>query len=623
MCGIAGVIGFDASCSAEMVEAMLSTIEHRGPDDKGKWVSDGIGLGMQRLSIIDLSDGHQPMIGEKGNVLVFNGEIYNFRDLRQELIRLGATFATRSDTEVILRGYEVWGIQVVERLVGMFAIALFDSQKNELHLVRDRLGKKPLYYGLLAEGRGFGFASELKALRHVLGKNDVQIDTQAVYDYLSFRFVPQPRTIWSGFHKLPPGHRLVINIESMELNLSSYWKVEVNADPSVMKNSPVIQEQFNELFLEAVKLRLEASDVPVGVLLSGGLDSSAVVAAASELGHQAIQTFSIGFSEGGDFSELDHARIVARHFGTEHREVVMSKEDFLTQLPLFAAISDEPLGDLASIPLHSVCGLAARNVKVALSGEGADEVLAGYDFGKMAQSLNRIKWAHELPSFIREGMGRILKSTWADNIFQGNLGDVPMNRKIFISRDWDSQNLEDLWVGPSGMLTADARINEWYESAQSPDPLSKILQVYLGDWLVEDLLMKADKMSMANSLELRTPFLDHRLVEFVARLPNSYKVGGIRKWTTKRLLREFAVSRVPEQIVNRPKLGFPVPAYGWLQSGLSPWARERLMDNTVLANFCDRAAMEDTVKLASEGHRSAQRRTWNLLVLDHWLEAWV
>ena len=401
MCGIAGVIGGNVPDLDQVLETMLSTIEHRGPDDKGTWVVPGIGLGMQRLSIIDIADGHQPMISEAGNVIVFNGEIYNYRNLRDELIALGISLSSHSDTEVILRGYEVWGIEVIDRLVGMFAIALFDAKDRVLHLVRDRLGKKPLYYGPLMQGSAFGFASELKALHILLNDEKVVLNEQSVLDYLAFRFVPGPNTIWKAFRKLPPGHRLVVNVDSLEIQETQYWKIEVTSNARQKTSPSQIQKQFDDLFLNAVQIRLEASDVPVGVLLSGGLDSSAVVAAAAELGHSALETFSIGFTDGGDFSELQYARTVADFLGTNHREVVLTQQEFLELLPKFVVMSDEPLGDLASIPLFKVCELAAQHVKVALTGEGADEVLGGYDFDKMAQLLNRIKLVHTAPKFIR------------------------------------------------------------------------------------------------------------------------------------------------------------------------------------------------------------------------------
>jgi asparagine synthase (glutamine-hydrolysing) len=622
VCGIAGVIGGNVPDLDQILETMLSTIEHRGPDDKGTLVVPGIGLGMQRLSIIDIADGHQPMISEAGNVIVFNGEIYNYRNLRDELIALGISLSSHSDTEVILRGYEVWGIKVIDRLVGMFAIALFDAKHRVLHLVRDRLGKKPLYYGPLLQGSAFGFASELKAMHILLEDEKAVLNEQSVLDYLAFRFVPGPNTIWKSFRKLPPGHRLVVNVDSLEIQETQYWKIEVNSNAKRKTSPSQIQRQFDDLFLNAVQIRLEASDVPVGVLLSGGLDSSAVVAAAAELGHSALETFSIGFADGGDFSELQYARTVADFLGTNHREVVLTQQEFLELLPKFVAMSDEPLGDLASIPLFKVCELAARHVKVALTGEGADEVLGGYDFDKMAQLLNRIKMVHKAPKFIRNSVAQVLKSPRIEGVLSGEFRDIPKNQNLFISRDWTSQDLKTLWMKGDSFQFPESRIGEWYDKATSKNPLDKILQVYLGDWLVEDLLMKADKMSMANSLELRNPFLDHRIVEFVAHLPNSYKVGVPFNWTTKRLLRNFARTRIPDVIIDRPKLGFPVPAYNWLTSDLFNWASDRLTSNEMLSTFCDRDMMSHTVALAKQGDRTAQRKTWNLIVLDHWLDAW-
>jgi len=618
MCGIAGLTGAFEETGAGAVAAMLREIVHRGPDDSGLFAAPGIALGMRRLSIIDLADGHQPMTSPSGCKIVFNGEIYNFRDLRRELEAGGQAFATRSDTEVILRGYETWGLDIIDRLVGMFAIALYDPRTQALHLVRDRLGKKPLYVGRV--GDGWAFASELKALRAIPGAPRPEIDRQALYDYLAFRFVPQPRTIWSGITKLPPGHRLTIDLRNGSATQHRYWHVDVESAASSPKPTP--GKTFEHLFLDAVRCRLEAADVPVGILLSGGLDSSAVAAAANEVGHHALMSFGIGFADGGRYSELEHARTVAAHLGTRHHDITITRQDFLDALPTVVARSDEPLADLASIPLYYVCKLAVGHVKVVLSGEGADEVLAGYHFDQTAASLHRLRQASQLPLGLLRLVDRVAKIPALTALVNAGWAGYPAERGIFISKDWEEPALRRLWRGRPPERDAATLLAEWYAAAPSAHPLERMLQVAMGDWLVEDLLMKADKMSMAASLELRTPFLDHRLVEWAVRQTPEWKVGRPGAWTTKRLLRDFARRRLPASILDRPKQGFPVPAYGWLADGLESWASERLLDGGRLEDVCDRAVVAETVAAAGQGDLTAQRRTWNLLVLDHWLEAW-
>ena len=375
MCGIAGLIGrFCADDGRRLAGRMNQALVHRGPDDAGIWSTDGFAFAMRRLSIIDLEGGHQPMWSEGteggGIGIVFNGEIYNYRDLRRELEAKGKSFRTHSDTEVILRLYASEGVDGLARLEGMYAICLYDPRTRCVHLIRDRLGIKPLYYAEI-EGRFF-FASEIKAILAALDSRPA-IDHRSLSHYLTLRYVPAPASIWEGICKLEPGHRLTVDLQAKSHTIHRYWSLDINSSP--LEAGRDYLGEFESLFLEAVEKRLVAADVPVGVMLSGGLDSSAVSAAAVELGHKAFNTFSVAFEEGGGFSELSYAREMAEHVGANHHEVVIGKDDFLGFLPDFVRFSDEPLADLASVPLYFVSRLARQHVKVVLSGEGSDEIL--------------------------------------------------------------------------------------------------------------------------------------------------------------------------------------------------------------------------------------------------------
>jgi asparagine synthase (glutamine-hydrolysing) len=618
MCGIVGIT--DAGSAArglELVRRMNDALAHRGPDDEGAWADDRVAIGMRRLSIIDLSPGgHQPMWhGDHG--LVFNGEIYNYRALRDDLARRGVAFRSGSDTEVLLQLLATDGLDAIERVEGMFAFCLVDRAAGRLHLVRDRLGKKPLYY---RAGRGgLAFASEIKALLPGLAERPT-VRPQSIADYLTFRYVPGPETIWEGIAKLPPAHHLEYDLTTGDIRTHRYWHSDVRAD--ALDPTRDYEAEFAELFLGAVEKRLVAADVPVGVLLSGGLDSSAVAAAAVELGHQAFHTFSVAFDGGPDVDERPFARAVAAHVGSQHHEVVVSRDDFLAALPRLVEVTDEPLADLATIPLLAVSALARRDVKVVLSGEGADEVLAGYELGHTAAQLARLRRFSAVPgpllalaSRARPGDARL--AALARGGYRGYLAE----RRSHMPHVWSDAEKAELWPAAQQLRASDARIAGWYADAPSPEPLDQHQQVQQGSWLVEDLLMKADKATMATSLELRVPFLDHALVEWGNRLPSEWKVGSAATgWTTKRILRSFAARRLPPAIIERPKLGFPVPAYGWLGPDLPPV--RAMLDDGPLLDLFERPIMVRTVEQAAAGDLAAAHRAWALVVLDQWYRRW-
>jgi asparagine synthase (glutamine-hydrolysing) len=630
MCGIVGLAGaFSREHCIEILRKMNAAIVHRGPDDEGIWAEDGFGFGMRRLSIIDLAGGHQPMWDEQlGLGVVFNGEIYNYRFLRDRFSEKGHVFKTQSDTEVVLKTLGESALDGVQAWNGMFAVAAWNRREKKLLLIRDRMGVKPLYY--FYDGKTFLFASELKAIL-ASGLVKRSLNTQAVWDYLTFRYVPGPETIWLGIRKLPPGHalELALNKEPKE---TCYWKTDVNSHngSGLSKTQDELDHEFSSLFLDSVKLRLEASDVPVGVLLSGGLDSSAVAAAATELGHRNFHTFSVGFEEGGHYSELPYARQVAQDVGAEYHEVVIGQKEFLDMMPELVYYSDEPLADLAAIPLLAVSRLARRDVKVVLSGEGSDEILGGYDFELSERRWGIVRSLQRMPNPLLNLVSkwaRILPETLSERALR--VAEVPLANWNRIERPHMTRYLDHgekalLW--PRGESETSERILEGlYASAGSSDPLQQVLSVYQKSWLVEDLLMKADKMSMAASVELRTPFLDYRLVEWANRQPNLVKIKrtGLRKYETKSILRRFCAKRLPVEVLNRPKRGFPVPANAWLQQAVGIWAKEVLTGaNSRVAHAFSPQFIKNLTLNTRQGSSEAADNTWLLIVLEFWLQAW-
>ena len=627
MCGIVGLVGsFSREQCAVILQRMNAAIVHRGPDDEGLWAEDGFGFAMRRLSIIDLAGGHQPMWDEPSGLgVVFNGEVFNYRALRDQMQQEGHRFRTTSDTEVVLKTLASVGPQGIHTWNGMFAVAAWNPNEKKLTLIRDRMGVKPLYY--FYDGRTFLFASEIKAIL-ASGLVDRSINRQALWDYLTFRFVPGPDTIWNNIRKLPPGHLLELK-ESGEPVVTCYWQTDVNydSDYAIHDSEEQIDKEFADLFLDSVRLRLESSDVPVGVMLSGGLDSSAVAAAAIELGHRNFHTFSVGFEEGGYYSELPFARQVAQHVGANYHEVVIGQKDFLRMLPELVHYTDEPLADLAAVPLLAVSRLAQQHVKVVLSGEGSDEILAGYDMDVAERRWNLVRNLQRVPKPLLNLISMVVPARYNERVKR--LAQLPLamwNRHelTHMTHVLDEGEKARLWPD-GGQQNSDRVIAELYAAAMASDPLQQVLSVYQKPWLVEDLLMKADKMSMAASVELRTPFLDYRLVEWANRQPNFVKIKrtGLRTYETKSVLRRFGARRLPREILTRSKRGFPVPVNGWLQNGLGPWARDVLRsgDTRMFPAFSPKP-IDDLINKAEHGVGDAPAKVWLLVVLEYWLQAW-
>lgn len=626
MCGIVGIAAARGSEKiTSMLDSMAAAIFHRGPDAGGCWATENFGFAMRRLSIIDLSGGQQPMWTHDGVGIVFNGEVYNYKQLRSQLLANRYQFDTHSDTEVVLKAFHQSGISSIYNLNGMFSFCIYDGRSNSFFLVRDRVGIKPLYYGTI-DGV-FYFASELKAILAVLPKRP-RLNEQAVIDFLTFRYVPGPQTIWEGIYKLPPGSYLQYDLSRGSVDIREYWRWRVLGGQKDGAGGEVAR--FADLFRESVDLQMVAADVPVGVLLSGGLDSSAVAVTALESGHKDFHTFSVGFRDGGNFSELAYAKTVANHIKSQHHEITIGQKEFLDFLPELVWWTDEPLADLASVPLYYVARLARQYVKVVMSGEGSDEVLAGYDFEKQAARVDKIrKLLRCLPLSVVRRMAVLPFTRWK-NFFSSLSSGLPnyyKSQTLHMPRYWRDDEKKNLCLSlKDGWRASDALIASWYLEAKSLHPIEQSLEVQAGSWLVEDLLMKADKMTMANSLELRVPFLDHRLVEFANSLPLQWKVGSASDgYSSKRILRLYSENRLPKIIINRPKQGFPVPAYVWLQkNNYSGWADDFLAGKkTKLANLFDISIVKKTFDLARGGDILAAHKIWSCIILELWMRKWL
>jgi asparagine synthase (glutamine-hydrolysing) len=624
MCGIAGIAGrFGPERLRAEVRAMTAAIAHRGPDDEGIWVGDNFAFGMRRLSIIDLAGGHQPMWDTRtGTGIVYNGELYNYKAIRASLEKSGAQFRTASDTEVVLKSLALYGPDAVDTWNGMFAVASWNDGQKRLLLARDRMGVKPLYY--YWDGAVLMFASEIKALltSRLFPR---RLNPQAVWDYLTYQYVPGPETIWQNVWKLPPGHMLEWS-PGGEPRVSEYWRTDVLSVDEPVDVEHKTQE-FEELFLDAVAVRLLASDVPVGVMLSGGLDSSAIAAAAVELGHTRFHTFSVGFADGGDYSELGYAQTVARHLGLVHHEVVVDQRRYVDMLPDAVRAADEPLADPTIVPLLAVSRLTHGHVKVALSGEGADEVLAGYDLHLTRRRFETLRRIQRLPSpllVLMSGALRLFSGEYAQKL--SDVAHVPLSRRNLLTNNhmtwhWTQEAKTSLWPAFAGRDSA-YMLRRMYAHAESPDPLDQMLSVFQKSWLVEDLLMKADKMSMAASLELRVPFLDYRLVTWANRQPTDVKIGRLDGRTvTKRVLRRFAAKRLPRTIIDRPKRGFPVPIARWMaDQRFARWIQQHLAgEEARLKGVFHGDEIQRQLQRATAGDRQAANNVWILVVLETWL----
>ena len=630
MCGICGVVGEGEATGIPLVRRMCQAMVHRGPDDEGIQHLDGVTLGMRRLSIIDLEGGHQPIHNETSTVwVVQNGEIYNHLELREQLIAAGHAFSTQSDTEVLVHGFEQWGEGLLERLNGMFAFALLDRPRGLLLLARDRMGIKPLHYAI--DGRRLVFASELKAL---LGDAAMHkgIDPAALDQYLALEYVPSPACIVRGISKLPPAHSLTWSVADGAHRLRRYWKPDLEAGEREVRSQSLDEhcDELRAVLRESVRKEL-ISDVPVGVFLSGGIDSSAVTAMMSNLGGD-VKSFSVGFAE-RSFDEAPYAREVARFLGTEHRELTLEPSMLLDLIPQLPTLLDEPLGDASIIPTYLLSAFTRRYVKVALGGDGGDELFAGYPTMRAHRLAGYYRRA---PRLLREGLV------------------APVVRRLPVSRDNLSFDFRakrfvggahrpvaerhQRWMGSfaseerGALLSEELRGQLAANGAHDPsaailgeamlrDPLNQVLLMDMRLYLENDILVKLDRASMMASLEGRVPLLNNDFVEYATRLPLDLKLRGLRsKFLFKRALRGI----LPDSILKRPKKGFGIPVAHWFRGPLKEQMLSVLSPERIARKgFFEPAAVARLIDDHLAGRVDNRKQLWTLFVFDLWHDGYL
>ncbi len=624
MCGIAGIINLaGVTPPKDLLTEMTNIIEHRGPDGSGDYFSGGVAFGHRRLSIIDLAGGHQPMITADDRVsITYNGEIYNFPELREELKSLGYHFSTSSDTEVILQAYHAWGPKSVKRIRGMFAYAIHDKAKNEVFIARDRLGIKPVFYAQLPNDN-FVFGSELKSL--VLHPDfNKTLRKESIEEYFALGYVPEPHTIYANVMKLEPGHTLLINLDSGKIENNQYWNIYFN--DSYTGSFEDATRELDRRVEEAVRIRMRA-DVPLGAFLSGGVDSGAVVANMARNSEDPVNTCSIGFDV-KQFDEADYARTVAEQYQTNHQEKMVDPNDY-SLVDGLMDYYDEPYADSSALPTFRVCELARKRVTVALSGDGGDEHLAGYRRYKLHMFEEKMRGL--FPVAIRKPVFGLLgsvypKADWAPRVFRAKTTfqglartDVesyfhgvsifkPEMRAALFSDQMksDLQDYNSLEV-----------FNKHAEDAGTDDPLSLIQYLDIKTYLPGDILTKVDRASMAYSLEVRVPLLDHELVGWIATLPSNYKLrGGEGKYIFKKSLE----GQLPHDILYRPKMGFGVPLGSWFRNELKEKIKETVLSEKMLdSGYFDPAYLDRLIKDHQSGRRDYSAPLWTLMMFYQFL----
>lgn len=631
MCGIAGIYNFgtDKYVDENLIRKMCSVLVHRGPDDEGIYCKNNIGLGHRRLSIIDLVGGHQPMSNEDNSIwIIFNGEIYSFLQLKDELVKKGHIFRTRSDTEVILHLYEEEKEKCLDKLRGMFAFAIWDERNQSLFLARDRLGKKPLHYAIF-DGRLI-FASEIKA---ILQDPSVkrEINYEALHDYLSLMYVPAPKTMFKGIQKLPAGHYLLC--EKNNLEIKQYWDIDFSQ--TISGTEKEICDNIYSKLKEAVKLRL-ISDVPLGAFLSGGVDSSTIVSLMSQLQDSPVITNSIGFAQ-KNYNEIKFARALAKQFSTDHHEYTVESQaiEILDDLIWFY---DEPFGDASAIPTYYVSKMARQNVKVALSGDGGDENFAGYDRYLYCRVIAKLQ--NLTPAFIKSLSKRIC----AQNFYQyENAWKVKLNNKLeelylepfelyfkiismFQEEEKSCLYQEKLKNRLSGYNSKEG-FKKIFERCESSDYVSKMQYLDIKTYLCDDILTKVDRASMANSLEVRAPILDHEFMEYVATIPSYLKLKAM---TSKYIFKKTMSENLPARILNRPKMGFAIPMDEWLTHELRDIIEKELFDrNGVICELFNLEYVRRIWTFVLYGYMKGFKKTdfsyriWLLFIFSRWFKKYI
>ena len=617
MCGIAGIVSTAGERIDEAtIHRMCQAIVHRGPDDEGIFVKHGVGVGMRRLSIIDLAGGHQPVFNEDRSVwVVFNGEIYNFPELRGELEKRGHGFYTHSDTEVIVHLYEDFGADCVNKLRGMFAFALYDERRRKLLIARDRFGKKPLHYALAGERLLFG--SEIKAI-HAVAPELAEVNNEALLQYMYFGYVPDPLTAFSAIQKLPPGH--LLEFEAGRVRVRQYWDLPQYSTHQPSSEEECLEELERRL-AEAVRIRL-ISDVPLGALLSGGIDSSTVVALMARASSKPVKTFSIGFSH-DDFNEAHYARIVAKHFATEHHELVLEPNVVETVETLTSSL-EEPFGDSSMLPTYYVSHMARKHVTVALSGDGGDEIFAGYDrygihlrrqiFEKIPRWVWRLYRAQAYPRLPQDMRGKKFSYNvslpWRERYVDG-ISFVPsFERDLPLWSDGFRETLK-------GIGNPEEVMYRYFDQAPANDPISQMLYVDTKTYMAADILTKVDRMSMATSLEVRVPILDHLFVEWATGLPPEWKLRGrVQKYILRKLAERVGV---PREALYRPKQGFALPLVHWMRNELKELILTVLLEpKTMQRGYFNPVGVRQLLNEHFRGRRDHSGRIWRLLVFELW-----
>jgi len=631
MCGITGFADtrtVDQNTGHSILKQMCDAIEHRGPDDWGTSVLDGVGLAMRRLSIIDIKGGHQPMRSPDGRyTLVYNGEVYNFAELREKLMAAGAKFATRSDSEVVLNMFAEYGTNAFRQLDGMFGFAVYDNAEKELVLCRDPLGIKPVYYYHLP-GKPLVFASELKALvKHPdVGR---ELNLAAVWDYLTYEYVPGPQTMFKNIYRLPPGNWL--RWKSGEVSIQSYWDF-----PAEQKNGLSLADsprQFEQLMDDVVRSQLVA-DVPVGVFLSGGLDSSAVAASAMRSIDSKVSTFCIGFEEGTLTDEVSQARETASFLGSDHHEWIINYSDYLGAIPDYIYAMDEPNADMAAIGKGFASRLASNYVKVVLSGEGGDEMLCGYRMHEAMARFDQLRRLQHLPHSLfcdipAWGMDRIGMGETASRLRRAFM---PLNERCaealpsMTKRYTESEKIRLFQEMPTAAHESMSVLRDLFIKARSLEPLTQMQYAWSKQWMAEHLLMQADRMSMQVSLELRVPLLDVRIAEFMFSLPDRHKVRKIDgEYKSKYLLREYLKGKVPSSVLNRPKRGFQIPNIRFVRHDLRADIENVLCSaDSRVAQFLKSEEIKERIRLVDNlGDELTCQKLWSLYILEQWCRKWI